>query len=146
MKNLFRNTLIATIMLILSTMLVIGVAFADDRVTGSPPIDIAITDITDSDTFTIGGDAWHVRLQHVDIPSAAFPHCEKERLAGLQVIEQLKTKLLPQAKSITVSDYDFTHRFTVTPVNMQVDGRDLAQLLIDEGLARRYTWNYTGWC
>ena len=109
-------------------------------------IDVVITDITDSDTFTIGADAWHVSLQNVDIPSAAYPHCEEERQAGLMVIELLKTKLLPKAKSIAVTDVDFTNMFTVTPVNMQVDGKDLAQMLIDKGLARRYTWNYAGWC
>ena len=123
--------------LLLTTILFTSItAFA-----GSVPI----FKITDSDSFLVGHTGWEIQLQNVDVPSVVNASCSKERELGLDAIKTLRN-ILVKADSLNINNYTFNTNFVKTGVDMQVDGKDIAQTLIDRGLARRYTWNYVGWC
>lgn len=101
----------------------------------------------DGDTIFIAGK--HVRLANIDAPEIRHPKCEAELQLGL-VAKRRMTELLGSGE-IVVSPGDpkdgrLMDKYGRTLAIVTVDGRDVGQILIAEGLARPWTGKRRPWC
>lgn len=99
-------------------------------------------EIIDGDSFVLDGET--IRLQGIDAPEIGGARCLAEKLLGRQAKQYLQSRLLPGAR-IDVERLD-TDKYGRTLARVRVDGRDLADDLVDQGLAMPYNGRKTDWC
>lgn len=91
--------------------------------------------VIDGDTIDHGGDSY--RLVGFDTPETYRHQCDAEKALGLKATKRL-TELIQTAGHIDLEiegDVDRHGRFLAVG---QVNGRNVAKILISEGLAREY--------
>ena len=106
------------------------------------------------------GDSWRLsdgtkfRLHGIDSPETGSmkqrggAKCESERALGFEAKEAALE--LTRGKEVTISEMRGTDRYERTVVRLELDGKDLAALLVAGGTHR--TWDYDGrekkpdWC
>jgi micrococcal nuclease len=86
--------------------------------------------IIDGDTLALGDE--RVRLLNIDAPESFRSHCERELVMGLKAKERLAA--LVRSGRLAVERYG-QDRYRRTLARVYVGGRDLGQVLIQEGLA-----------
>ncbi len=99
-------------------------------------------------------DGTKFRLHGIDSPETGSmkqrggAKCESERALGFEAKEAALE--LTRGKEVTISEMRGTDRYERTVVRLELDGRDLAALLVAGGTHR--TWDYDGgdkkpdWC
>jgi endonuclease YncB( thermonuclease family) len=99
-------------------------------------------------------DGTKFRLHGIDSPETGSlkqrggAKCESERELGFEAKEAALE--LTRGKQVTISEMRGTDRYERTVVRLELDGEDLAALLVDGGTHR--TWDYDGrekkpdWC
>ena len=118
--------------------------------------------VIDGDTIKVTGEARNVRLVGFNTPEVFSPECSREEALGNRATERLKA-LLRSAGTIEfervacscppgtegTSECNFGRLCGV----LHVDGRDVGEILISEGLATRYICGRTScppkpgnWC
>lgn len=99
--------------------------------------------VVDGDTFYIGGDK--VRIAGIDAPETHPPRCPAEARLGEAATAKLQALLNSGAVTMTSIDRD---RDTYGRLlrNVQVDGADVGEALIADGVAREYESGRRGWC
>lgn len=99
--------------------------------------------VVDGDTAWIAGEK--VRIAGIDAPETHEPRCAAEAELGRRAAHRLQALLGSGAVMATpvVRDRDPNGRLLR---NLSVDGRDVGETLIGEGLARDYAGGKRGWC
>jgi endonuclease YncB( thermonuclease family) len=106
------------------------------------PAAAARRQIVDGDTIRIGAE--EIRLTGFDTPETASAKCRSERRAGRaakRVLAELlhKRRLILQRRG--------TDKYGRTLARGEIGGRDVAQLMIESGHARRYVGGRRkSWC
>ena len=99
--------------------------------------------VVDGDTFRIGGAK--VRIAGIDAPETHDYGCPEELALGERAAARLRELLNAGAVSLSSIDRD-RDRYGRLLRNASVDGRDVGEALIGEGLARAYGGGRRSWC
>lgn len=102
-----------------------------------------VTCIVDGDTFWLSGE--RIRIADIDTPEINPPRCEEERVKGEAAKRRLRELLNAGPFSLIVGmrDEDQYGRKLRTVVR---DGRSIGEILVGEGLARRWDGARRSWC
>jgi endonuclease YncB( thermonuclease family) len=99
----------------------------------------------DGDTIEIDGET--IRILNIDTPEIRHAQCDAERRLG-QVAKQRMARLL-RAGRIGIRRGDggrMTDKYGRTLAVVDIDGVDIGEQLIAEGLARPWTGKRRSWC
>ena len=99
--------------------------------------------VVDGDTFYIGGAK--VRIADIDAPETHDYRCQSELELGERAARQLQALLNSGAVTMTSIDRD-RDVYGRLLRNVAVDGRDVGDSLISDGLARAYAGGRRPWC
>ena len=99
--------------------------------------------VVDGDSFHLGGQK--IRLLGVDAPEIGSAMCAAEREKGEAARERLRA-ILSSAPIRLTSDTRDRDQYGRLLRNARVDGRDVGETLIAEGLARKYRGRKEPWC
>ncbi len=153
-RNYSRN---ATILLLVTIAVLLGVPAARDAVEqGSPGERIEVRAnfgachegggrncVVDGDTVWIAGKK--VRITGIDAPETHEPRCPREAQLGKAAAERLRALLNSGTVSATPSGRDKDQNGRLLR-DVAVDGRDVGEVLVREGLARNYGGAKRSWC
>jgi len=103
--------------------------------------------VVDGDTIRVPGDSRRIRLVGFNTPEVFSPRCERERQLGMRATVRLK-EMLNQAERIEFqrvacackpgTEGTKACNFGRLCGHLKVDGHDVGEVLIAEGLAARY--------
>ncbi len=100
--------------------------------------------VVDGDTIKIDGESY--RLMGFDTPETYRSECASELALGNQATARLR-ELIDQAAKITMNVEKGHDKYGRWLATLAVDQKDVGDLLINEGLARRYTGGTRrAWC
>lgn len=103
--------------------------------------------VADGDTVTIEGE--RIRIANIDTPEIHHAKCDAERRLALVAKRRLQSLLgsghIDIARGDPV-DGRQRDRYGRTLATITVDGRDVGDILVDEGLARQWTGHRAPWC
>jgi endonuclease YncB( thermonuclease family) len=101
----------------------------------------------DGDTFTLNGE--RIRIANIDTPEIHEAKCDAERRLGIVAKHRLEALVGGVKVTIMRGDpYDGRQkdRHGRTLATISVDGRDVGEILVAEGLARKWTGKRAPWC
>lgn len=101
------------------------------------------TCVVDGDTFTLNGEK--VRIAGIDAPETRPSRCPREAELGEAATERLHALLNSGPLELTSIDRD-RDRYGRLLRNVSVNGRDVGEVLIAEGVARPYGGRRRSWC
>jgi len=139
------------VVVVLCLFFMSSVVFAADRQFGNVVVS-EVTSIYDADTFRVSIKGWpdiigkrmSVRVLGVDAPEIRGK-CTSEKQAARRA-KQFTVEALRSAKKIELRNIQRGKYFRIL-ANVYVDGKDLAQSLINARLARVYNGGTRkGWC
>jgi endonuclease YncB( thermonuclease family) len=108
------------------------------------PISIANITVVDGDTIRLLGE--RIRLTGYDTPETFRAQCDAELQRGNAATARLRA-LLQQADSVELDEQDRRDRHGRILARLMLDGRDVADVMISEKLARRYNGGQRqSWC
>ena len=114
---------------------------------GQPSVDRVIPSrltVDDGDTVTLRGQS--IRLVGFDTPETYRAQCASERSLGDAATDRLRD-LLARASSAELIYLPRRDQYGRDLARLVVDGRDVADTMVSEGLARRYTGGQRRpWC
>src|SRR5262249_44730659 len=99
--------------------------------------------VVDGDTFWM--DGVKIRIADIDAPETHPSRCAEEDRLGRAATVRLRELLNSGAVTLTSIDRD-EDRYGRKLRNVQVNGSDVGETLISEGLARRYVRGRYPWC
>lgn len=102
-----------------------------------------VTCIVDGDTIWLEGQ--NLRLESYDTPEPYNDICGGQAEVDLAHRASARLLELLNSNSFTV-DYHGTDRYGRTLATIRIGGRDVGDILIDEGLARRWPNGREFWC
>jgi endonuclease YncB( thermonuclease family) len=95
----------------------------------------------DGDTIEIDGE--RIRLENVDTPEVKGK-CDAERM--LAQVAKSFTQAAIDRGPITIQRIARKDQYGRSIAWVKIDGQDLGQMLIDAGLARKWTGKRRSWC
>ena len=108
------------------------------------PVTLDRVSVVDGDSVTLDGVEW--RLKGFDAAEINTARCEAERRLGL-ITKRRLTELLTTAKVIDMTTDGATDRYRRPLGDLTVDGSNVRDILLSEGLVRPYNGGYRkGWC
>ncbi len=157
MRRSRRHSRSAAILLLITITVLLGVPAARDAVEqGSPGERIEVRAnfgachegggsncVVDGDTVWIAGAK--VRIAGIDAPETHEPKCAMEAELGRRSAERLRVLLSSGALVARPADRDRDPNGRLLR-HIAVDGRDVGEVLIAQGLARAYRGGKRGWC
>ncbi len=100
--------------------------------------------VVDGDTVRLAGQA--IRLIGFDTPETYRAECASERRLGDAATDRLRD-LLARATSAQLAYLPRRDQYGRELARLMVNGRDVADIMVGEGLARRYTGGHRqSWC
>ena len=99
--------------------------------------------MVDGDTFWLNGEK--VRIAGIDAPETHPPRCASEAQLGRQATEKLHALLNSGAVTMTGIDRD-RDVYGRLLRNVAVDGQDVGEAMIADGVAREYAGGRRPWC
>lgn len=99
--------------------------------------------VVDGDTLYLEGEK--IRIAGIDAPETHDFACDSELALGEQAAARLQQLVNGGAITLSAIDRD-EDRFGRKLRNVAVDGRDVGEVLIGEGLARAYGGGRRSWC
>lgn len=99
----------------------------------------------DGDTVEIDGE--RIRIANIDTPEIGGAKCSTERQLGLQAKQ--RTAELMKGRPIRILRGDRgrdVDQYGRTLARIEIGGKDLGEVLIGEGLARKWTGKRRPWC
>ncbi|MBW8319298.1 MAG: thermonuclease family protein [Arenimonas sp.] len=101
--------------------------------------------VIDGDTVVIGVET--IRILNIDTPEIRHAQCDAERRLGLVAKRRLEVLLSTGEPLVRRGDKGrMTDKYGRTLAVLSVGNRDLGDILIAEGLARRWTGKRQPWC
>ena len=98
----------------------------------------------DGDTVRAGGETY--RVANIDAPETGWrAQCPYEAALG-EAAEARVDALMAQARRVVADPVGRRDRYGRVVARVRVDGADLGQTLIDEGLARPWRGRRESWC
>ncbi len=91
--------------------------------------------VIDGDTIDIADERY--RLIGFDTPETYRPECDSERQRGDQATARLRA-LIDVASEVALNVQQNRDKYGRWLATLEIDGRDVGDILIGEGLARRY--------
>lgn len=104
---------------------------------------VRVNCVVDGDTFWFKGDK--IRIADIDTPEIVSPRCRDERHAGELARDRLLVLLNAGAFSLASGRRD-TDRYGRKLRTVTRDGRSIGEMLVSEGLARRWNDARRDWC
>ena len=102
--------------------------------------------VVDGDTIEDMSSDTTYRLVNIDTPeTGARAHCSAERDLGDRATQAART-LIAQARHIELNATGRIDRYGRTIVFVVIDGRDMGETMIAEGLARPWRGRREPWC
>lgn len=103
--------------------------------------------VLDGDTIVLDGT--HIRIANIDAPEIHHFHCDAELRLGL-VAKRRMAELL-NSGPVTMHPGDprngrIKDRYGRTLATIEVDGKDVGEIMIAEGLARPWGGKREPWC
>ncbi len=101
----------------------------------------------DGDTVIVNGA--HIRVANIDAPETHHAKCEAERRLGLIATRRMDQLLKAGRLRITIGDPKTgrkTDRYGRTLATISVNGVDIGETLVTEGLARPWEGKRKPWC
>lgn len=102
----------------------------------------------DGDTIVID-DGRHVRIANIDAPEIHDAKCDAEKRLGM-VARRRMSELLTSGRVVIHPgdpvDGRIKDRYGRTLATITIDGNDVGEIMIAEGLARRWTGRRRPWC
>lgn len=101
----------------------------------------------DGDTVEIAGE--RIRIANIDTPEIHHAQCDAERRLGLVAKRRVEELLAEGEITVTRGDPQdgrIKDRFGRTLAVVSVHGRDIGDMLIAEGLARKWAGKREPWC
>ena len=100
--------------------------------------------VVDGDTVNLAGQS--IRLVGFDTPETYRAECASERRLGNAATDRLRD-LLARASSAQLAYLPRRDQYGRDLARLMLDGRDVADIMVGEGLARRYTGGHRqSWC
>jgi endonuclease YncB( thermonuclease family) len=99
--------------------------------------------VVDGDTFWIGGEK--IRIADVDAPETHPPRCAREAELGNAATRRLQALLNAGPVTLAVAGRD-TDRYGRKLRIVMRGQQSIGEMLVDEGLARRWTGHREPWC
>jgi micrococcal nuclease len=99
--------------------------------------------VVDGDTFWMGGAK--IRIADIDAPETHPPRCDREAQLGAAATKRLQQLLSAGPVTLEGADRD-TDRYGRKLRIVMRSGKSLGGMLVDEGLARRWTGRRQPWC
>ena len=100
--------------------------------------------VVDGDTVRLAGDT--IRLVGFDTPETYRAQCDAERVRGDAATERLR-ELLDQATAAQLAYLPRRDQYGRDLAQLMLDGQDVADVMVREGLARRYSGGHRqSWC
>jgi len=120
---------------------------------GEPSAEVTSTAATQTNWRVIDGDTFEdldtgdrYRLENIDTPeTGSRARCGAERQLGDQATRQART-FITNARSLDVRRTGRVDRYDRIIAFIQIDGRDLGEMMIAEGLARPWRGRREAWC
>lgn len=110
-------------------------------------LSLTLTGVTDGDTVTIAGD--RIRIANIDAPELRRAKCDAEH----RLAEIAKTRMADLLRSGEIEvhvgdpkDGRTKDRHGRTLATITVDGKDVGEIMIAEGLARPWEGKRKPWC
>jgi len=103
--------------------------------------------VTDGDTFSLDGEK--IRIANIDAPEIHRAQCDAERRLGLVARRRLAQLLEGGAFEILRGDPETGRkidRYGRTLATIRRGGRDVGEILIEDGLARPWAGRRQPWC
>lgn len=102
--------------------------------------------VIDGDTFEDLDTGARYRLENIDTPeTGGRARCTAERQLGNRATEQARL-LIANARELNIRSTGRIDRYDRIIAFVQIDGRDLGELMIEEGLARPWRGRREPWC
>ena len=102
-----------------------------------------VTCIVDGDTFWLKGEK--IRISDIDTPELSPPRCEAERVKGEAAKRRLR-ELLGAGPFSLVSGWRDEDKHGRKLRTVTRDGRSIGDMMMEEGLARRWDGARRSWC
>jgi endonuclease YncB( thermonuclease family) len=102
-----------------------------------------VTCVVDGDTFWLSGTK--IRIADIDTPELSPPRCEAERIKGEAAKSRLR-ELLNAGPFSLVAGWRDEDRYGRKLRTVTRDGRSIGEILVAEGLARRWDGARHPWC
>lgn len=99
--------------------------------------------IVDGDTFWLSGEK--IRISDIDAPELSPPRCEAERVKGEAAKRRLR-ELLNAGPFSLVAGWRSEDRYGRKLRMVTREGRSIGEVLVGEGLARRWEGSRRSWC
>ncbi|WP_306116219.1 thermonuclease family protein [Roseovarius sp. MMSF_3305] len=100
--------------------------------------------VVDGDTVRLSGQS--IRLVGFDTPETYRAECASERRLGDAATDRLRD-LLAGASSAQLAYLPRRDQYGRDLARLMLDGQDVADIMVGEGLARRYTGGHRqSWC
>lgn len=103
--------------------------------------------VLDGDTIVL--DGVHIRIANIDAPEIHEYHCDAELRLGLVAKQRMAALLNSGPVAVHPGDPQdgrMKDRYGRTLATIEVDGRDVGEIMIAEGLARRWSGKRRPWC
>ncbi|WP_425350303.1 thermonuclease family protein [Phyllobacterium phragmitis] len=101
----------------------------------------------DGDTVVIGRE--HIRIANIDAPELRRSKCDAEKRLAVVAKRRLEELLAGARLHVNRGDPETgrtSDRYGRTLATIQVDDRDVGDILVSEGLARNWTGKRQPWC
>ena len=102
-----------------------------------------VTCVVDGDTFRLSGE--RIRIADIDAPEINPPRCEAERVKGEAAKRRLRELLNAGPFSLVAGMRD-EDRYGRKLRTVMRDGRSIGDMLVEDGLARRWDGARRSWC
>lgn len=101
--------------------------------------------VIDGDTVVIGAET--IRILNIDTPEIRHAQCDAERRLGLVAKHRLEVLLSAGPPVVRRGDKGrMTDKYGRTLAVLSIAERDVGEILVAEGLARRWTGKRQPWC
>lgn len=127
--------------------------FDESKVNGDRTISVEVVRVIDGDTFAVEVpdlpkplNSISIRIRGIDTPESFRPKCYKEKLKGNAAKQFLSHTINHQV--VLLKNYDWDKYGGRIVADVFYDGRNVGQMLLNSGLAVRYSGKGTkkDWC
>lgn len=138
MRKFLKELLLFIVGIILLSIIFSSARF-DDEAAAAP----AGIQVFDGDTFNLNGE--RIRISNIDTPELFSPKCPAEKRLA-RIARTRLMGLLADGQNVSLEREPKPDRYGRTLAKVSVNGKDIGQTLISEGLAAEWAGHRFNWC